>query len=199
MASAGSRATTPASKVDFHTGSIDGMVAIAGLIRDQRVGVYVLANIDHAELRHALMYKTIRSVPRAPGARLEHRDAARSIRVSQPRATLARRKRRRSACTGTRPALALDRYTGTYTNPAFGAVTVVGARRAIARPVRRGLRRVRSSTGTTTPSRRPGTRNGEARRLPRSRSISTDGWGRWPCPRACLRAPTSRRSVRDAG
>ena len=42
--------------VDFHTGSIDGMVAIHGLIRDERLGVYVLANLDHAELRHALMY-----------------------------------------------------------------------------------------------------------------------------------------------
>ncbi len=43
--------------VDFHTGSIDGMVAIAGLIRDEGVGVYVLANRDHAEVRHALMYR----------------------------------------------------------------------------------------------------------------------------------------------
>ena len=31
------------------------MVAIAGLIRDERLGVFVLANLDHAELRHALM------------------------------------------------------------------------------------------------------------------------------------------------
>ena len=42
--------------VDFHTGSIDGMVAIHGLIRDERLGVYVLGNLDHAELRHAIMY-----------------------------------------------------------------------------------------------------------------------------------------------
>ena len=42
--------------VDFHTGSIDGMVAIHGLIRDERLGVYVLGNLDHAEIRHALMY-----------------------------------------------------------------------------------------------------------------------------------------------
>ena len=42
--------------VDFHTGSIDGMVAIHGLIRDERLGVYVLANLDHGEFRHAIMY-----------------------------------------------------------------------------------------------------------------------------------------------
>ena len=41
--------------VDFHTGSIDGMVAIHGLLRDAHIGVYVLANRDHAELRHAIM------------------------------------------------------------------------------------------------------------------------------------------------
>ncbi|UCC24758.1 MAG: beta-lactamase family protein, partial [Gemmatimonadales bacterium] len=44
-------------KIDFHTGSIDGMVAIAGLVRDEGLGVYVLANRDHVEVRHALMYR----------------------------------------------------------------------------------------------------------------------------------------------
>ena len=42
--------------IDFHTGSLDGMVTIHGLIRDEQLGVYVLSNLDHAELRHALMY-----------------------------------------------------------------------------------------------------------------------------------------------
>ena len=44
-------------KVDFHTGSIDGLVAIHGWLRDQNLGVYVFTNLDHAELRHAIMYK----------------------------------------------------------------------------------------------------------------------------------------------
>lgn len=43
--------------VSFHTGSIDGMVAILGMIPDERLGVYVLANLDHVELRHAIMLK----------------------------------------------------------------------------------------------------------------------------------------------
>lgn len=46
-------------KLDFHTGSIDGMVAIAGLIRDEDLGVYVLGNLDHVEVRHALMYRVL--------------------------------------------------------------------------------------------------------------------------------------------
>ena len=41
--------------VDYHTGSIDGMVAIHGLLRDVNVGVFVLGNRDHTEVRHAIM------------------------------------------------------------------------------------------------------------------------------------------------
>lgn len=41
--------------LNFHTGSLNGMVAIIGLVQDARFGVYVLANVDHAEVRHALM------------------------------------------------------------------------------------------------------------------------------------------------
>ena len=45
-------------KVDFHTGSLPGMVAIAGLIREENIGVYVFSNLDHTEIRHAIMYAT---------------------------------------------------------------------------------------------------------------------------------------------
>jgi CubicO group peptidase (beta-lactamase class C family) len=53
--------------VSFHTGSIDGMVAICGLLRDESLGVVVLANRDHAELRHALMLRAFDLF--GPGAR----------------------------------------------------------------------------------------------------------------------------------
>ncbi|MEM9722691.1 MAG: serine hydrolase, partial [Bacteroidota bacterium] len=43
--------------VSFHTGSLAGTVAICGLIPKERLGVYILGNLDHAEVRHALMYK----------------------------------------------------------------------------------------------------------------------------------------------
>ena len=45
--------------VNFHTGSLDGAVAICGLINDEHFGVYIFANRDHTELRHALMYKAM--------------------------------------------------------------------------------------------------------------------------------------------
>lgn len=43
--------------VSFHTGSLRGTVAIHGLLPDEGLGVFIYANRDHAELRHALMYK----------------------------------------------------------------------------------------------------------------------------------------------
>ena len=44
--------------VQFHTGSLPGMVAIIGMIPDENIGVYVMGNLDHVELRHAIMYAT---------------------------------------------------------------------------------------------------------------------------------------------
>jgi CubicO group peptidase (beta-lactamase class C family) len=43
--------------VQFHTGSLAGLTAIAGLIPEEHFGIYIFGNLDHAELRHALMYK----------------------------------------------------------------------------------------------------------------------------------------------
>ncbi|MEN8250229.1 MAG: serine hydrolase [Bacteroidota bacterium] len=42
--------------VQVHTGSLPGMVAIAGLIREYNVGVYVMGNLDHNEIRHVILY-----------------------------------------------------------------------------------------------------------------------------------------------
>ncbi|HEY4206881.1 MAG TPA: serine hydrolase domain-containing protein, partial [Puia sp.] len=45
--------------VQFHTGSLDGVVAIIGLIPSEHFGIYILGNLDHSEIRHALMYKAM--------------------------------------------------------------------------------------------------------------------------------------------
>ena len=44
-------------KIDMHTGSLQGLVAIIALVRDKNIGVQVFANLDGAELRHAIIYK----------------------------------------------------------------------------------------------------------------------------------------------
>ncbi len=109
----------------MHTGSIDGMCAIIGLEPGKKIGVYVLENLDHAELRHALMYKvfdmyaaTAKNPPRDWSADLKALFAAqRQTRVS----------RRSAAASTPQPvpaSLPLERYAGTYTDSTFGTVSV---------------------------------------------------------------------------
>jgi CubicO group peptidase (beta-lactamase class C family) len=109
--------------VAMHTGSIDGMSALIGLIPDRRLGVYVLANLDHAELRHALMYRVFDmysgNVPR---------DWSKELLALysglERQADSARRDQIQRRVADTRPSLPLDRYAGTYTNQTYGNVVV---------------------------------------------------------------------------
>jgi uncharacterized protein DUF3471 len=123
--------------VTFHTGSIDGMVAIIGLIPDERLGVYVLANLDHAEVRHALMY-TVFDLwnPEPPesgrGVRTGGRDwSADMLKLYgglQAQADSAKARQEAQRVAGTRPTLPLERYAGTYGDSLFGAVIVTHER-----------------------------------------------------------------------
>lgn len=110
-------------KVDFHTGSIDGMVAIAGLIRDRNLGVFVLGNLDHTEVRHALMYRVFDAYLGRPA-----RDWSTDMRTLYAGLAKEAEGRRTKAeagrVSGTTPSLPLERYAGTYTHPLYGALTV---------------------------------------------------------------------------
>lgn len=46
-------------KLNFHTGSLAGEIAIHAQLPDRKFGIYVFGNLDHAELRHALVFKAI--------------------------------------------------------------------------------------------------------------------------------------------
>jgi CubicO group peptidase (beta-lactamase class C family) len=109
--------------VDFHTGSIDGMVAIIGLIRDERLGVYVLGNLDHAEVRHALMYRVFDlyggGSPRDWSAELKELYGKLASEAES-----RRKKIEEERVAGTNPTLPLEEYAGTYSDPLYGKVTV---------------------------------------------------------------------------
>lgn len=114
-------------KVDFHTGSLAGMVAIAGLIRDEGIGVYVLANRDHAEVRHALMYRVFDLFDGKPP-----RDWSSELKALYDKLEEKQklnRQKQNSANTkerikNTKPSLPLQSYAGTYSDPLFGTVEV---------------------------------------------------------------------------
>ena len=111
--------------VAFHTGSIEGRSAIVGLIPDRRLGVAVFTNLDHAEVRHALMYTVFdRYLPaqaRPHDWSAELRTLYRAIADS---AAQRRRDRDAKRVTGTRPSVSLERYAGTYADSLFGTATV---------------------------------------------------------------------------
>jgi CubicO group peptidase (beta-lactamase class C family) len=111
------------SAIDFHTGSIDGMVAIAGLIRADRLGVFALGNLDHAELRHALMY-TVFDRYAGRQARDWNADLKKLYGDSAQRTKDAQKRSESQRVAGTSPSLPLDQYAATYSDPLRGDVEV---------------------------------------------------------------------------
>lgn len=103
----------------MHTGSIDGMSAIIGLIPEERVGVFVLGNLDHIELRHALMYQVFDLYGAGP-ARDWSADL-KSLFASKrpPRAPAAA-----PHVAAAKATLGLEKYAGTYVDSAYGNIVV---------------------------------------------------------------------------
>ncbi|HKV75465.1 MAG TPA: serine hydrolase [Gemmatimonadales bacterium] len=109
--------------VAFHTGSLDGFSAIVGLIPDERVGVVVFANLDHAEVRHALMYKVFDAY--IGGAQ---RDWSKELlalygarRAAGARAEVEADRHRQM---GTKPSHPLTDFAGAYADSLYGQVIV---------------------------------------------------------------------------
>jgi len=109
--------------VVFHTGSIDGFVAIVGLIPDRKLGVVIFANLDHAEVRHALMYRVFDAYIGNP-----RRDWSAEMltlyRGIQARARAAEHALDSARVPNTKPSLPLESYAGTYTDTLYGTVKV---------------------------------------------------------------------------
>lgn len=117
----------------MHTGSIDGMCALIALEPDKKLGVYVLENLDHAELRHALMFEVLDMFD--GGDATSHRDWSKDVQALFAAKRAARPSRRNASAATTEPSapasLALDRYAGTYTDSTYGTVTVTEANGAL--------------------------------------------------------------------
>lgn len=111
--------------VAYHTGSIDGMSAILGLVPDEELGVAVLANLDHAELRHALMWKVFDLFGPAGGARDWSAELRELYDEIQREAEARQAEQEASRVPDTEPSLPLARYAGTYAHELYGEVEVV--------------------------------------------------------------------------
>jgi CubicO group peptidase (beta-lactamase class C family) len=110
-------------KIDFHTGSLNGFVAILGLDRARERAVMVMANRSGAELRHALLWEVMD----------ERTGAARPDWSAEVRALYAERAGERAAdweaivegrIDDAPPALPLAAYTGRFESARSGTVTI---------------------------------------------------------------------------
>ena len=110
--------------LDFHTGSLNGFVAIIGLVPDKRFGVYILSNRDHVEIRHALMYKAIDTYLGNP-SRDWSADLLRLYNARRAAADSSRAANERKRIKGTKPSLALSKYAGVYEDSLIGRIAIV--------------------------------------------------------------------------
>ena len=110
-------------KLNFHTGSLAGAVAINAQMPEAHVGVYIFSNLDHVEVRHALMFKSIDYF--ALGGNTDwSKDFLKlysGIHASNEKAQLEEDKKR---VLNTKTSLSLDEYAGTYEDPLYGKVVI---------------------------------------------------------------------------
>ncbi len=112
------------SKLDFHTGSLGGLVAIAGVVHDKNMAVYVFANLDHAELRHAIMLKAIDLFVFNDDGRDWHNEVFELYRGLNIKEVEKQKKKVDDRIKSTKPSLPLSAYKGVYTNKMLGKATI---------------------------------------------------------------------------
>jgi CubicO group peptidase (beta-lactamase class C family) len=110
-------------KIDFHTGSLTGLIAIIGLDRAGDRAVIVLGNRDHAEMRHAVLWEVMDNSD--PGTRRDWNqeifalyEERRTKREEEWQETLEKR------IENTKPSLSLDAFGGTYRSETIGDILV---------------------------------------------------------------------------
>ncbi|NCD69609.1 serine hydrolase [Mucilaginibacter agri] len=109
--------------VNFHTGSLSGLIAINGMLVDKKMGVYLLANLDHAELRHALMFRAFDTF--ALGGETDwSADFLKLYKGIQEKQDKVEKETIAKRVMGTKPSLPLSDYASKYTDPLYGEVNV---------------------------------------------------------------------------
>jgi CubicO group peptidase (beta-lactamase class C family) len=109
--------------INFHTGSLGGLIAMIGLDRDNDRAVIVLGNRDHAEMRHALLWEAM-DTRSDPDRRDWNKDilalyeSAAKERDAKWKETEGKRLRK------THLSLPLGAYAGTFHSPITGDLTI---------------------------------------------------------------------------
>jgi len=111
-------------KIDFHTGSIEGLIAIAGIIHDKNTAVYVFGNMDHAELRHAILYQAFDLFVFNDRTLNWHHEIFSLYEKYRNEAIQANKKRKEARVLNTKTTLELKNYAGEYKNEMLGTIQI---------------------------------------------------------------------------
>jgi CubicO group peptidase (beta-lactamase class C family) len=114
-------------KLDFHTGSITGLIAIAGIIHDKNTAVYVMANLDHAELRHAILYKAMDLWAFNDNSRDWNAEIFELYAGFKELAKNQEDQLQADRIEGTKTRLAFEAYAGTYSHPMYGNAAITAS------------------------------------------------------------------------
>jgi CubicO group peptidase (beta-lactamase class C family) len=106
-----------------HGGSIDGYRALVVLLPEQRIGIVVLSNLGGEWVPEAVAHRLADLLLGAERSNWlgSWQAVSESVREEQRKREQAVVKERKA---GTKPALALDRYAGTFEEPAHGTITI---------------------------------------------------------------------------
>ncbi len=110
-------------KINYHTGSLAGETAIHGQLPDSKLAIYIFGNYDHAEVRHALMFKAF-DLFGTGGTRDWSGEFYTLYKNIQAGAAKAEKTFEEARVANTRPSLSMDEYTGRYTDPLYGEVII---------------------------------------------------------------------------
>jgi CubicO group peptidase (beta-lactamase class C family) len=111
------------AKVNFHTGSLAGETAIHGQLPDHKLGIYVFGNYDHAEVRHALMFKAF-DLFALGGTRDWSAEFFTLYKNLQAESDKKEKDFEAARVMNTQPSHPLDDYTGKYTDPLYGELVI---------------------------------------------------------------------------
>lgn len=110
-------------QIDFHTGSLSGLIAIIGLDRAGDRAVIVMGNRDHAEMRHAVLWEVMDNSP--SGERADWNQAIYDLYQDNDQRSEAKwEETKKGRLQKTRLSLPLGSYAGRYTSAALGDLMI---------------------------------------------------------------------------
>lgn len=110
-------------KINYHTGSLAGAIAMHGQIPDEKIGIYIFGNYDHVELRHALMYKAF-DLFALGGNRDWNGEFLKLYDGLKQQAEKNAKEFESKRVAGARPTHALQDYAGKYSDPLYGEMEI---------------------------------------------------------------------------